>query len=162
MKRDGDIRQEGFTLVEILMSVAVLGLLMVILTSTLTGSLGLNREAQQQLGTTAQAQQLVEQVRGAWTDQDNYDRACALVTIPAGYSVNFQALDSRANVLGTGTAAAPAAIRTTTCASQGVVNAPGSSPAVPPPMRRLTVTSGTGRQDVTLTLDILTPLETEE
>lgn len=150
-------RQEGFTIMEILVSVAILGVLAAVLTATLTGSLGLNREAQQQLGTTSQAQQLLEQVRGAWNDQDNYDRACAAVTIPTGYSVRYQSLDIRANVQGTGTAAAPAAIRTTTCASQSVVNAPGSSPAAPPRMRRLTVTSGTGREDVTLTLDVLRP-----
>lgn len=150
-------RQAGFTLVEILVSIAILAVLAAVLTATLTGSLGLNREAQQQLGTTSQAQQLLEQVRGAWNDGENYDRACAPVTIPTGYLVQFQSLDSRANVLGTGTAGAPAAIRTTNCASQSVVNAPGSSPAAPPRMRRLTVTSQTGRQDVTLTLDVLRP-----
>ncbi|MPY66597.1 type II secretion system protein [Deinococcus sp. SDU3-2] len=150
-------RQGGFTLIEILVSIAILAVLAAVLTATLTGSLGLNREAQQQLGTTSQAQQLLEQVRGAWSTQDNYDRACAPIALPAGYSVRFQSLDARANVLGTGTAGAPTAIRTTTCATQSVVNAPGSSPAAPPRMRRLVVTSQTGRQDVTLTLDVLRP-----
>jgi len=147
--------QQGFTLIEVLVSVAILAIVIAVLTATLTGSLGLNREAQQQLGTTAQAQQLLEQVRGAWSDAANYDRACAEVTIPTGYSVTFLPLNSRANVLGTSTAGT--AIRTTTCASQGVVNAPGSSPAAPPRMRRLVVASDTGRQDVTLTLDVLEP-----
>ena len=46
------------------MSVAVLAVLAAVLTATLTGALGLNRQAQQQLGTATQAQQLLEQVRG--------------------------------------------------------------------------------------------------
>lgn len=148
-------RQQGFTLIEILVSVAILAILIAVLTATLTGSLGLNREAQQQLGTTAQAQQLLEQVRGAWGDQDRYDRACAEVTIPTGYSVKFLPLDSRANVLGTGTSGTD--IRTANCATQSVVNAPSSSPAAPPRMRRLIVASQTGRQDVSLTVDALRP-----
>lgn len=146
-------RQGGFTLIEILVSIAILAVLAAVLTATLTGSLRLNREAQQQLGTTSQTQQLLEQVRGAWNTAENYDRACAAVTIPTGYSVKFLPLDSRANVLGTSTAGTD--IRTTTCASQSVVNAPGST--LPPRMRRLIVASQTGRQDVTLTLDVLRP-----
>lgn len=153
MMRSG--RAQGFTLIEILVSVAILAVLVAVLTATLTGSLGLNRQAQRQLSTTSQAQQLLEQVRGAWADGDLYERACAPVTIPDGYSAQFQSLDSRGNVLGTGTAAAPANIRTANCAAQSVVNAPGGS--APPRMRRLIVASQTGGQDTTLTVDVLEP-----
>lgn len=148
-------RTQGFTLIEVLVSVAVLAVLAAVLTATLTGALGLNRQAQQQLGTATQAQQLLEQVRGAWADRSLYERACAPVTIPSGYSVQFQSLDTRGNVLGTGAAAAPANIRTTNCAAQPVLNAPGGSE--PPRMRRLIVASQTGRQDTTLTVDVLGP-----
>ncbi|MFD2608580.1 prepilin-type N-terminal cleavage/methylation domain-containing protein [Deinococcus taklimakanensis] len=171
--------QQGFTLIEILVAIALLGLLAAVLTSTLTGSLSLNRQAQKQLDTTSNVQQVLETVRNAWNTKDNYDKACAPgLSVPSGYTVKFVNLSSRAEPLtsagaiattATGATSAPSndVNRATTCTA--ATGATVGTPAEPPVMRRVTVQSGTmpasgttpvvGAQDVSLTLDILEPAE---
>lgn len=163
-----DTRTQGFTLVEILVAIALLGILAAVLTATLTGALGLNRQAQKQLDTTSQVQGVLENVRNAWAVQDNYDKACAPnLIVPAGYTVKFVNLSSRAEPLTTSGKALNAASCPTGTVTNGALV---GSPAKPPVMRRVTVQSGTlpagsatnaaptvGPQDVSLTLDILRP-----
>ena len=171
--------QQGFTLIEILVAIALLGLLAAVLTSTLTGSLSLNRQAQKQLDTTTNVQQLLEKVRSAWATQDSYDKACApSLIVPSGYTVKFVNLSSRAEPVNsagtvvTGTTAAPSytLMTSATCPAASLTNGGSvgtSTIANPPTMRRVTVQSGTlpagsttptvGAQDIALTLDILRP-----
>ena len=173
-----DTRTQGFTLVEILVAIALLGILAAVLTATLTGALGLNRQAQKQLDTTSQVQGVLENVRNAWAVQDSYDRACApSLSKPDGYTVTFVNLSSRAepitqdNEVATSSNSAP--INTlnvssgTTCTTSTNAALTGGSV---PGMRRVKVQSGTpnpaapsnptvGPQDVALTLDILRPIE---
>lgn len=179
-----DTRTQGFTLVEILVAIALLGILAAVLTATLTGALGLNRQAQKQLDTTSQVQGVLENVRNAWTVPDNYAKACAPgLEIPVGYTVKFVNLDSRAKPLtaagavATTTGATSAPSRdvqvTATCPTPTLTNGAliGSTSASSfPVMRRVTVQSGTlpagspsgtaptvGPQDIALTLDLLVP-----
>lgn len=169
------MRQQGFTVLEILVAIALLGILATVLTATLTGSLSLNRQAQRQLDTTSNAQQVLENVRNAWSVQSNYDNACAPgLNVPTGYTVKFINLSSRAQPLtaagavATGTAVAPSndvTVQATCTAATGAKVGSGVAATVPV-MRRVTVQSGTlganntqvtGPQDVALTLDILRP-----
>lgn len=169
---------QGFTLVEILVAIALLGILAAVLTATLTGALGLNRQAQKQIDTASQVQGVVEHIRNAWTVQDSYDRACVPnLSLPSGYTLKFVNLSSRAqpitqaNVVASPASAAPSNTLNTssgaTCTTS--TNAALTGGGVPV-MRRLTVQSGTlpagspsgtaptvGPQDVSLTLDILRP-----
>ncbi|GGM17989.1 prepilin-type N-terminal cleavage/methylation domain-containing protein [Deinococcus aerophilus] len=165
--------QQGFTLIEVLVAIGLLGILTAVLTATLTGSLNLNRQAQRQLDTTTGVQQVMESVRGAWTVASNYDKACApSMTVPAGYTVKFINLSTRAEpIKQDGTVASPATsapvndLKTSTSATcTASSNATLTSGAVPI-LRRVTVQSGTGTgttqvigaQDVALTLDVLRP-----
>lgn len=160
---------QGFTIVEILVAIALLGILATVLTATLTGSLNLNRQSQRQLDTATRAQQVMESIRGAWVDtsasggsvSSNYDRACvpsSRVTLN-GLSAKYINLNSRGqpiNAAGT-VLSAPSATNVTiavNCSTQAV-NQMTSGAAYP--MRRLIVSSSTGGQDITLTLDVLRP-----
>ena len=58
--------QAGFTLVEVLVAIALFSILMAILIPSITGLLGINRQGERQLSTTTQAQQVIESVKGAW------------------------------------------------------------------------------------------------
>lgn len=164
--------EQGFTLIEILVAIALLGILTAVLTATLTGSLSLNRQAQRQLDTTSNVQQVIENIRNAWNVPGNYTKACApSMTAPGGYTVKFINLSSRAepitqsNQVAAPTTSAPEntlnTSSTSTCTAS--TNATLNGGAVPT-MRRAVVQSGTqgsnntqivGPQDVQLTLDIL-------
>lgn len=178
MKRGARTHTQGFTLIEILVAIGLLGILAAVLTATLTGALGLNQQAQKQLDTASQVQGVLENVRNAWTVQDSYDRACAPnVSLPGGYTVKFVNLSSRSqpitqdNTVASPASAAPSKTLNTssgtTCTTSANAALTGGSVPV---MRRVTVQSGTlapgsasgtaptvGPQDVSLTLDILRP-----
>lgn len=169
---------QGFTLVEILVAIALLGILAAVLTATLTGALGLNRQAQKQIDTASQVQGVVEHIRNAWTVQDSYDRACVPnLSLPSGYTLKFVNLSSRAqpitqaNVVASPASAAPSNTLNVstgaTCTTSANAALTGGSVPV---MRRVTVQSGTlaadspsgtaptvGPQDLALTLDLLRP-----
>ena len=166
---------QGFTLLEVLVAIALLGLLIAALTGTLTGALGINRQSQTQLDTSTRVQQVMESVRNAWSDSTQYARACVPgLQVPSGYTVKFTNLSSRAqpitqaNALATTTSPAPANTVSTASPCAASTNATLSSGDVPV-MRRVVVQSGTARtsgstttesvgdQDVNLTLDILGP-----
>lgn len=165
--------QQGFTLIEILVAIALMGILTAVLTATLTGSLNLNRQAQRQLDTTTGVQQVLESVRGAWTVPDNYNKACApSMTVPAGYTLRFVNLSTRAEpIKQDNTIASPATsapvndLKTSTSATCAASSNATLTGGAVPAMRRVTVQSGTGPsaaqvvgpQDVALTLDVLRP-----
>lgn len=168
-------QEQGFTVIEILVAIAMLGILAAVLTATLTGSLSLNRQAQRQLDTTSNVQQVMENVRNAWNVLGNYDSACVpSINVPAGYTIKFINLSTRAepikqdNMVASPPTAAPVnTLNTTTSATcTASANATLNGGAVPT-MRRVVVQSGTlgagnsqvtGPQDVALTLDILRPV----
>ncbi|WP_291426071.1 type II secretion system protein J [Deinococcus sp.] len=139
-------REAGFTIIEVLVALLLFAIIIVVLVPIMIGSLKMNRQTGQQLDTSTRTQQLLETVRGEWADRVKYDKACAAtLSVPAGYSVTSQPLDSRAAIVGGSTATNI----TTTC--------PATIPPSPPAMRRVTVTSGAGPQDTRLTLDLLRP-----
>ncbi|GGO36424.1 type II secretion system protein [Deinococcus humi] len=160
-------REQGFTIIEILVAIALLGILASVLTATMTGSLNLNRQSQRQLDTASRAQQVLESIRGAWADtsggviSSNYERACAPSSSVSlnGLSAKYINLNTRAqpiNASGT-VISAPSGTNVTitaTCAAQPVVQMTGGATY---PMRRLIVSSNTGTQDIVLTLDVLRP-----
>lgn len=159
---------QGFTLIEILISIAILGILVSVLAATLIGTLSLNRQSQLQLDTSARAQQLLESIRGAWAVAPAagaslslyYDRACAPSASVAlnGLTAQYINLNARAQSVNSSgmVVASPSPTNVTISSTCATVPAVQMSSG-PYPMRRLVVSSGTGPQDVTLTLDLLRP-----
>lgn len=135
---------QGFTLVEVLVAIALFGILMAVLIPSITALLGINRQGERQLNTTAQAQQVIESVKGAWQSAAAYDSNCAPgLTLPTDVTLKSQTLDSRAQNPGT-----LGVVLTATCPA---------ATGTPVPMRRVQVVAGTGTQTTTLTLDVLRP-----
>lgn len=149
---------EGFTLIEILVAISVLGVLLVVVTNLFLSSARLNTQSRSTLNQTTVAQRLMESVQGAWAvaDSVNYDKACAPVTIPSGFTVRYIDLNSRATPLVAGSTGA--AIRanpastTINCAAAAVTI---TTPV--PPMRRIVVSAAAGSPPVTLQLDVVRP-----
>lgn len=142
--------QQGFTIIEILTAIALLATLTVILTTTLTGSLNLNRQGQQQLSSSVQAQQLVEHLKGAWQTQAQFDRACApQITLPTNVSATYTNLSARGNNIGT---PQDVVLVTGSCNNQPITPNTGV-----PKMRRLIISAGTGKEKVILQIDVLRP-----
>lgn len=137
--------EQGFTLLEVLVAMALFGILLAVLIPSITALLGINRQGEAQLSSATQAQQLIESVKGAWRDENSYASNCApALTLPAGATVQSQTLDSRAGNPG----ALEDVVRLSTCPAL---------PASIPPMRRIQVVAGTGTQATTLTLNVLRP-----
>lgn len=138
--------QAGFTLVEVLVAIALFGILMAVLIPSITALLGINRQGERQLNTTTQAQQVIESVKGAWQSAASYDSNCAPgLTLPTDVTLKSQTLDSRAQTTGT----LVDVVRPAAC--------PAPPATTPPVMRRVQVVAGTGTQTTTLTLDVLRP-----
>lgn len=144
-------RAAGFTLVELLVALALFALLMAVMSSTLVGILGVNRGSQQRLASTSEVQQVMESIKASWSSEANYGNICAELdggALPAGMTAKVQGLDKRGGSAGQ--------------AADVVLRAPGACPTtVPsglPDMRRVTVTSTDAEEKtVTIVLDIVNP-----
>lgn len=150
-------REQGFTLLEVLVAISLFGILLAVLIPSITGLLSINRQGEAQLSSTTRAQQVIESVKGAWQLSaglddaaetqviDRYNRNCVSgLILPAGVTLQSQSLDSRAASPGTLADVSRAA----TCPA---------APSTIPPMRRVKVTAGSGSRATTLTLDVLGP-----
>lgn len=140
-------REQGFTLVELLVAIALFGVLLAVLIPSITALLGINRSSERQLDSTTVAQRIVEDIKGAWQTPGRFYTGCVPgLSLPAGTSAQSQERDSRAGAIsgkGLNTIAG-------TC--------PPTLPTDGPVMRRVVVRAGTGTpQEVTLTLDLLEP-----
>lgn len=136
---------QGFTLVELLVAIALLGVLLAVIIPGITALLGINRLGERELTTTTQAQRVLEEVKGAWQVQNTYDWNCVPgLVLPSGVTLQSRPLDSRAQSPGS-------------LVNVSVAAACPASTATAPVMRRVTVTAGTGAQATTLTLDVLRP-----
>ncbi|MFC6592118.1 type II secretion system protein J [Deinococcus lacus] len=169
----------GFTIVEVLVAVAIFAIIVAILTSSLVGILGVNRQSQQGLAITSDVQRVAEAIKAAWTPEPvpkrlaisdrnaqlaasnskalyRYSLSCVPdLALPAGAIVVITSLDKRGNaVAGTGTAA-PAL--TKTCAALPTAAQVTAAAATAPAMKRVVVTGRTGNKMSTITLDLVRP-----
>ncbi|MCY1703398.1 type II secretion system protein [Deinococcus sp. SL84] len=155
-------KQAGFTLVELLVAIALFAILIAVISSTMIGILGVNGKSQQRLASTSKVQQVVESVKASWSPPSvkstealdkvkaNYGNICVEMqgALPAGTTVQVQGLDKRGGSAGS--------------VANVVFKQPGAcSATVPsglPDMRRVTVKSTDAEgKAVTIVLDIVNP-----
>jgi prepilin-type N-terminal cleavage/methylation domain-containing protein len=127
---------KGLTIIEIMIALAVLGVMVTFIASSLAGSFQLTRENRRSLDATSNTQRILEDIRGQWRDPMRFDTACAEVTLNSA-ATNFMtvsATSTNLNRLAVATAT-PAAVATpTTC--------PGTAlAACDTPMKRVIVTA---------------------
>lgn len=144
----------GFTLVELLVAMALFAVLAAVLSSTIVGLFGKTGNSQQRLSTTTDAQRILEAVKSSWNQQAYYDLACVDGLPNSSYRIAIQSLDSRAQPVTLGGAKTQV---TSGCPALTASSADTSTlPA--PPMRRVTVTTTQNNQTTNLVLDLLRPL----
>ena len=125
MRRRPTEREAGFTLLEVLVAIVLFAIVVVAILAPLTGLFGLSQRSSQQSKATTYAQQVMEQIRGQWLVQANYDQICVTSTLPYGATATILNEDLNGNGLGNAT------LRFS-C---------GSNPVITPipPLRRITV-----------------------
>lgn len=141
-------RETGFTLIEILVAVMLLGLLVITVLAPMTGLFGLSRTTNQQLSSVTQAQDRMEQAKGLWRTQSLYDRDCMKGLNTTGITIKVQNLSSTFQP--TGTEFDPST--SSTCDTTTL-----SSSFTPVPAKRIRVASGSGNSATTLILDLARP-----
>jgi len=142
-------RINGFTIVEVLVAMALFAIVVLVILAPLTGLFGLTQRSTQQVGATNTAQQVLEQIRGQWLDQVKYSKSCADLTVPAGVTVTTTVQDKNAQ----GTAVGSTYSAVIGCSTAAVRTIPN--------IRYLTVTasatSGTATGSSSLSVEVARP-----
>lgn len=148
---------KGLTLIEIIIALALLGILVSFVVSSLAGSFQVTRENRKSLDATTTTQRILEDVRGQWNSRATYNTGCAnLVLTPANatfmtLSANQQELTAAAVATAT-----PSAALTTPC---GALSATTTCVS---PMKRVVVvavdSTNTTRTLSRVTLDVVCPV----
>lgn len=147
--------EDGFTLIEILMALLLLGVLILAVLAPLTGLFGLTRQSVRQTDATALAQAVMEDVRGQWQNWGKYDARCvAGETLPSGVTISAQ--DMTAQGATNGTASALTRSSASVCAGS---TGPRLSYAPPtsPLLRRVTVTATVQDRTSSLVAEVARP-----
>ena len=143
---------QGFTLVEILVALLLLGIVIVAILAPLTGLFGLTQRSTRQMDATAQAQQAMELIRGQWLDPSRYAGNCVVGTLPQAVrlpEVQVQDEDVQGKAQ-----PAPAAFTVGTDASCPAGSSPPSSG---PPLRLVSVTASVNGNTSTLQVEVARP-----
>lgn len=72
----------GLTIVEVLVSVALLSVIVLVVLTPLTGFFGLTRRSGTQVSATQNVQRAIEIIRGEWLSAARYDQACWTAPLP--------------------------------------------------------------------------------
>lgn len=75
-------KAQGFTIIEVLVTIALLSVIVLVVLTPLTGFFGLTRRSNEQVGATQSVQRALEQIRGAWLSVGNYDQVCVPAALP--------------------------------------------------------------------------------
>ncbi|PNY80775.1 prepilin-type N-terminal cleavage/methylation domain-containing protein [Deinococcus koreensis] len=135
MARPTDFQaRAGFTIIEVIVTIALLSVIVLVVLTPLTGFFGLTRRSNQQVDATQATQRALETIRGEWLNLGRYDQACITLPLPATtppLQVEVTNLDPDGQPLG----AAPWRVD---CTAGTLLSPPDTSP-----LRRVQVT----RQD---------------
>lgn len=96
----------GLTIIEVLVSIALLSVIVLVVLTPLTGFFGLTRKNNQQVSATQAAQRAMESLRGDWLNPARYEQNClsdpaVLETFRSNpLNIEVTALDVNGNVIG--------------------------------------------------------------
>lgn len=120
-------RVAGLTIIEVLVSIALLSVIVLVVLTPLTGFFGLTRQSNRQVSATQSAQRAMESLRGDWLNPGYYDKNCLTnLAVLDGLTVEITSLD--VNNQPTGTLGNPG-----NCAASAAVSDP-------PPLKRVRIT----------------------
>ncbi len=91
---------QGFTIIEILISIAIFAVLSSVLSASILASAKMNSQSKTTVINVTKAQRVLEDVRIAWQSSnesvisDNYKKTCADIVVPEEYTVKYIDLDS--------------------------------------------------------------------
>lgn len=136
--------KQGFTLIEVLVSITLLAILIIVITAPITGLFGMTRNSSNRLDATGDAQQALEYIQSEWADTTKYNATCTNSTLDvSSYGVvTVQGINYNGDVVG------PVEFRNT-CT--------GSSSNSTVPIKRVTVTSTVQSSSASLTIDLARP-----
>jgi prepilin-type N-terminal cleavage/methylation domain-containing protein len=88
----------GLTIIEIMIALALLGIMVTFIASSLASSFQLTRENRRSLDATANVQRIIEDIRGQWRDPAKFDTACAEVNLNTA-ATSFMVITAQRNDL---------------------------------------------------------------
>jgi prepilin-type N-terminal cleavage/methylation domain-containing protein len=137
----------GFTIVEVLVAIALFAIVVLVILVPITGLFGLTKRSTSQVSATNLAQQWVEQVKGQWQAPVAYNAACLTSLPPTNVAISIRDEDVQGNVVANPTPStqppAPAdnpSYSVVACTVAGVA-APARAPIAP--LRLVTVKATT-------------------
>ncbi|OLV15665.1 pilin, type IV [Deinococcus marmoris] len=133
----------GLTIIEVLVSIALLSVIVLVVLTPLTGFFGLTRQSNQQVSATQSAQRAMEALRGDWLNPGYYDKNCLInPAVLDGLEIEITALD--VDNQSTGTLGKPGSCAASAAATD------------PPPLKRvrITKTDAQGKLLADLTVEV--------
>jgi prepilin-type N-terminal cleavage/methylation domain-containing protein len=144
-------RQHGFTILEILVAMALFAVVVLAVLAPLTGLFGLTQRSTNQVNAVNAGQQIIEQIRGQWLDtaRIRYDKACVDSALPTAGAptVTIQNENLSGGAIGAPFALNVAADCLTTPAAATVS-------AGAPPLRKVTVVTTANGTSATLAVEV--------
>lgn len=151
MRHRTDVHTEaGFTIIEVLVAIALFAIVVLVILAPLTGLFGLTQKSAQQTNATGLAQQSIEQIRGQWLDANRYGNNCVVGALPT--TITVQDEDSQGNsVTNASTFSVQSAAACPTTPASGVPSASG------PALRKVTATATANATTSTLVVEVARP-----
>lgn len=146
------LKTDGFTILEVMVAILLMLIILTIVMVPLSQSFRSSSNTSKTANTSAVAQQVIEQVKGAWRVQANFDRNCISgLVLPTATTLAVQRVNEDGTPI-TGNSETPNTAAN--CATATLVT--GFTPAV---FKRVTVTSGpvTDPTKTVLVLDLRRP-----
>ncbi len=149
----GTSRTQGFTIVEVLVAIALFAIVVLVVVVPLTGLFGLTKKSTTQVSATNLAQQWLEQVKGQWQNQSTYTQAC-ITTLPgatSGVTIAIRDEDAQGN---NSSAYTPASSFPYAASSYSPVACPATPQTTYAPLRLVTVTAVVNGVSSTLNVEV--------
>ena len=152
---------KGLTIIEVLIALALLGVMVGFVANSLASSFQITRENRKSLDATSAVQRVVESVRGQWQSRGLYGAGCAELTLNQAGS-NFMSITATVTKLNAAaeTTGAAQPLETSGCAALLTTE---TCVLLAEPMKRVIVTAkdtqDTTRVLSTVTLDLVCPVK---
>lgn len=123
---------DGFTIIEVLLAIALLTVIVMVVMSGLTGSFRLSGNSTLQSVATNRSQAVIESIRGQWQTVSQYNSACVQLPTVSGITTTISVQDENVDGSSVGSPYSPTI--SSNCSSVAAL-------ANIRPLRRVTVTS---------------------